>query len=790
MLLIGSNATIPFGSFNGGANDASFCLIYANDGWPTDWFYVDLTSNWDTNGNGCYGDGIFGDPSTQAANHYTPDASGTLFNNTVSLGRIPIDDPGTAMNALSRSMQFESQNGSFKQKALLASSMMDVKTGSDACWLPPDDPHGQWYPAGGHTVNNVDYSCDFMSGTGTDGSYLSQAIRSNILAGLGIVPTLLYENALPVTGASPYKSPTPLSEGAVVNAFSTNDYGLVQLMGHGNGYGVFRLVWNGDANGDGSPNNPTQPIGAQSKSVYELSMPSLATTASGIGAWGGTAPIFVVASCSTGEYNQADSFGASLLANGQGVAWVGGTGVLPYSGNWTQPGGGGMQDIAFKVTQYLLTGNFRLGDALWTVMHSYMVQMQQSGGGWWAQDFDLYGDPTITFSGNGAADAVGAPWPMLRSNSAGLGYTSLTGPVQTKLLWSYPANARILETLKPSPVVSSSNDVIASYFNFVDLIRGGVQKAHLTLTAPVFGSPALADDGTIYALTIGGLLYAFSPTGTNGSYVQRWTVDLGAVPTTSPIIGPDGYIAVGHQRSPNANVAVVSSSGKLFRDMVMGGGEPVGAIAIGHDRSEFIATTTGSLIRLDPFCSPLGYCTQTITAPGAFSTPPLLANNSVYVGRADGTLTRYNPTTLAAIASFSADSGIVIGPILGPAGQILVGTQNGTFYSLSNGLTLRWQKSLGAGALSGEPAFTSNGLYVANGNYLETYDPATGSRTNIQFLATGAGGGTVAVGYNRQVFVQTALGPIEAVGEGWLPPIDQLSSSSILTIDPAGGPKI
>ena len=305
-------------------------------------------------------------------------------------------------------------------------------------------------------------------------------------------------------------------------------------------------------------NNPTQPIGPQSKSVYELQCPSRPEPAD----WrlGGSAPIFVVASCSTGEYNQADSFGASLLANGQGVAWVGGTGVLPYSGNWTQPGQGGMQDVAFKVTQLLLTGNYRLGDAVWAVMHSYMAQMQQSGGGWWAQDFDLYGDPTITFYGNGGADAVGAPWPMLRNNSAGLGYTSLTGPVQPKLLWSYPATAHVLEPLKPSPVVNSANDVVAGYFNFVDLIHGGVQKAHLTLTAPVFGSPALADDGTIYALTIGGLLYAFSPTGPDGSYVSAGPSTWG--PCLPPARSSGRMVPI--DRSPalaERQRGIVSSSG-------------------------------------------------------------------------------------------------------------------------------------------------------------------------------------------------------------------------------------
>ncbi len=790
VLLIGANDTIPFGSFNGGAEDAGFCAANRTTGWPTDWFYVDLTSNWDTNGNGCFGDGIFGDKNNQAANHYTPDASGTLFNNTVSLGRIPLDNPFQVITALFHSMQFEQQNGDFKRSALLASSMMDLKSGSNACWLPPDDPKGAWYGTGGHTVNGVDYSCDFLSGTGTDGSYLSEAISKNILSGLKITPTFLFENALPATGASPYKSTTALSESAIKTTLNNNKYGLVQLMGHGNGDGVYRVIWSGDANADGTVNNPTQPIGPQSKSVYELATDNLITRYTGIGAQGGAAPIFVVASCSTGQFDQADSFGASLLANGQGVAWVGGTATVPYSGNWTQPGQGNMQDIAYNVTQALMTGNFRLGDALWAVMHNYMVTMQTQGGGWWAQDFDLYGDPTISFYGNGGADAVGAAWPMLRNNSAGLGYTSLTGPVQTKLLWSYPANARVLDALKPSPLVNGSNDVIASYFNYVDVIRGGAQRAHMTLTAPVFGSPALADDGTIYAVTIGGLLYAFTPSGPGGSYVQRWTFDLGTVPTTSPIIGPDGFIAIGHQRDPSNNLSVVRPDGTLYRDLSLGGGEPVGAIAIAPDRTEFITTSTGSLIAYKPFCGIVFLCSIVVNAPTAFTTPPLLANNSVYAGRDDGTVVRYDAATLAPLASFSADSGIVVGPILGPGGQVLVGTQSGTFYSLSIGLSLRWQKVIGTGALTGQPAFTANGLYVANGDWLDTYDSTSGVRTNRQVIASGAGGGTVAAGYNRQVFVQTSQGPIVAIGEGWLPPIGQVISAPILTADPAGGPKI
>src|SRR5450759_3687019 len=123
-----------------------------------------------------------------------------------------------------------------------------------------------------------------MSSTGTDGSYLSEAIRAKILSGLGIIPTLLYENGLPLTGASPYKSFTVLTESALRDSIHFNAHGLVQLMGHGHVYGVYPMFWASDANSDRAVNTPAQPIGSQLKSGYETAIAPLATLLSGIGA--------------------------------------------------------------------------------------------------------------------------------------------------------------------------------------------------------------------------------------------------------------------------------------------------------------------------------------------------------------------------------------------------------------------------------------------------------------------------------------------------------------------------
>ena len=76
--------------------------------------------------------------------------------------------------------------------------------------------------------------------------------------------------------------------------------------------------------------------------------------------------------------------------------------------------------------------------------------------------------------------------------------------------------------------------------------------------------------------------------------------------------------------------------------------------------------------------------------------------------------------------TFIADNAITAGPIAGPAGQVLVGRQNGTLYSLTKDLGLRWQRNIGT-AIAGMPAFSSDALYVMAGNRLRAYNPFSGA---------------------------------------------------------------
>jgi hypothetical protein len=768
VLLVGSNSVIPVRFFHPGATSTSDCQSHT--GIPTDWYYSDLVSNWDSNGNGCLADGIWSKPAKRAAG-YTPD-SGIVLQPTVAVGRLPYTTANAVRTALSNSMSFEQQADSFKRKTVLAASMMDYK---GRCWNPAGDP------SGAYTSNYK--KCDHISSSGTDGSYLAESMLNGFLNAGQYSSTPLYENEHPATGTSPAHliSPQPVTEPNVTSDLSGRAYGMVNLTGHGNAQGVYRLHWASDANGNGIPENPTSPPA----NTHEIEWRNLLTNGgmSGVAPRNGNGAIFITASCSTGDYNNPNSFGAQLLSQGRGVAWVGGLSTVIYFLGWKAPNNGpygGMMDMDYYVTQQLLGSNLRLGDAFWRSIGQLITNGNTNSS---AIVYDLYGDPTLSYWGNPGEDSTLAAWPMLRQNAFGAGYVTLAGPGVPKKLWSYAATPPGTKTLRPSPVVSNNGEVIIAQGSSVDVLRNGALYQRLSLDAPAFGTPAIAADGTIYALDVNGKLYAFPYSHfyfcvsfyckpgnwTPPTRYRRWTVNLGNRPLTSPVIGSDGMIAIGRVGIKFLNltysyVDLVRPDGYLFRQELIQGNS-IGALAVGADKVLYASTTSGTLARIDFFCSFIT-CETNDGVGTAYTTPPLLAHGYVYAGRSNGVVVKKS-RSLATLATFTADGAITAGPVAGPGGQILVGTQKGTLYSLSSNLALRWKRNTGA-AVTGVPAFSDDALYIASGNKLRAYNPFSGALLWSRAMGAGTGSGSAAVGYGREIYVQASNGAVEAFGEGWV----------------------
>jgi len=606
--LVGSDQVLPFGRIDAGTVLPNDCLK-TGAGWPTDWFYADLTSNWDANGNGCWGDGIFGHPVQEAKNGYLPD-SRDVYHLTVAVGRLPFDDAYTVKRVLANSMAFESSSLDVKRQALLSMSMMGL---NGQCWDAKQNNYT--------TCNN-----------GTDGAYLGQAMLNDILAPNALQVYRMYENQPVVvggvaTGASGVMTTKQDTYQDLSNQLSGTAYGLVSTQGHGWSEGVVRTYWSGDANGNGLIDSPTAPFPPNNQSVDEISQPEMFDSGS-LPARPGQEPVFLLAACSTGEFDDPNSLGAALLSRSQGTAWIGGTGVVPYSGGWQKPSNGGMQSINYNVAYHMLNYNQRLGDAIWYTMNTYMLNAKQHPEqGWWAQDYDLYGDPTLSYWGNPGGQATLSPWPMLRADPYGHGATALMGPSTPTTIWTYSALARVLDTLPPSPVVLNTGDSVIAHGNFVDIVRSDIQRTRLTLSQPDYGSPAVAADSTIYALDRQGKLYAFW-CGANQyacNFSLHWSLDLGSHPLTSPVIGPDGLVAVAHEGADptHSYIALVRSDGFLFDDQPIDG-QPVGELAVGGDKVVYATTDAGTLVYFDYTCH-LGYCTKYDSTTGAaYTTPPLL----------------------------------------------------------------------------------------------------------------------------------------------------------------------
>ncbi len=771
VLLVGPNSVIPHRFFAPYNENISDCT--PGSGLPTDWYYADLNSNFDSNGNGCLADGIWGDPTKRGAG-YHPD-TGIAFNPNVSVGRLPYTSESAVTQALSDILGFEEQGNNFKRNTMLAASMMD---NVGQCWVPAN------YPSGSYTNVN----CDHLGTTSTDGSYLAEAMKSGFLNGDAYSSSAFYENTHPATGHSPAHiiSPLPNLNTNLINAENSSAFGMINLTGHGNGGGVARITWTQDANGDNIIEAPTSPSSANPNS-YEWAWNDLMSNGDlySLTPRNGNGAVFITASCSTGDYTDPNSFGATALSEGNGVAWVGGLATVQYYGNWTTVNNGpygGMEDMDYFVSQRLLDRNLRVGDAFWQAMKQYLANGNTDFSG---IDYDLYGDPTMSYWGNPGQQSTLASWPMLRNNAFGEGYEGLAGPGVPTQLWSYAGGAPIDGSMAPSPVVTNDGEVVVAESNHVDVLWNGSLFQQLNLDAQAYGTPAIAADGSIYVLDVNGKLYDFDY-GTlffcfggscKGGIIspwrtRRWTYALDNTPLTSPIIGSDGMVAVAKTGGNFfgiifSNVDMIRPDGVLFREEPIFG-NAIGALAISADQKVYASTTTGVLVKMDFYCST--YTCKSDDGNGTLTetpntTPPLLANGTIYVGRADGTVVQKN-LSLGLMNTFHADSTITAGPVEGPDGEILVGTQAGTLYSLFSNLSLHWARGIGAPVTS-VPAFSNDAVYIANGGYLRAYDPYSGNPLWLAFVGTGSGAGSAAVGYGREVYIQASNGLVQAWGEGW-----------------------
>jgi hypothetical protein len=168
---------------------------------PTDYYYAELTDNWNTDGDGYYGE--YGQDSID----FVPE---------VIVGRFPYNDETNIRSIVQKTINFERDTGAWKNNVLLIAAFnnFEGENGLPIC----------------------------------DGAALMETMKDSMLSGWNY--TRGYEEA----GICPsiYAHEFALTQSNVVSTWSSGQFAITNWSGHGNADGAYRKWWSYD-DGDSIP---------------------------------------------------------------------------------------------------------------------------------------------------------------------------------------------------------------------------------------------------------------------------------------------------------------------------------------------------------------------------------------------------------------------------------------------------------------------------------------------------------------------------------------------------------
>ena len=303
---------------------------------PTDYYYADLTGNWDSDGDGFYGE------RGQDSVDFLPE---------VYVGRIPTDGTGGVSSITLKIQQFEQvAYTGWKKNAMLLG----------AVYMYANEDNG--------------------GGPRWDGADVMEQCKNNLLSGFTI--TTMYEQQ----GLSPCSYPCTmgLSNANVVAQWgSTTGWGIINWAAHGLPTSANKKVWNTD-DGDGIPENTGEiiwPIMIQNSDNGQLN--------------NSKPPIVFAASCFV-SHPESVNLGIALLVSGAS-AFIGASRTSYGSLGWTQPAHGGHGTYCYDFTDRIANKNEDCGHALYNakqyVYNNYPWNLWQDNANMY--NFNLYGDPSM-----------------------------------------------------------------------------------------------------------------------------------------------------------------------------------------------------------------------------------------------------------------------------------------------------------------------------------------------------------------------------------------------------------
>lgn len=233
-----------------------------------------------------------------------------------------------------------------------------------------------------------------------------------------------------------------------------------------------------------------------------------------------------------------------------------------------------------------------------------------------------------------------------------------------------------------------------------------------TAQAPIYTSPAIGADGTIYFGSDDSNVYAIN--GKTGAL--KWTYPTLSYVESSPAIGSDGTVFIG---GDDANIYAINGS--------------TGALKWSY--------TTGSFIN---------------------SSPAVGSDGTVFIGSTDGNVYAFNGSSGALLWTYSTQGSVESSAAVGADGTVYIGSDDGNLYALvgSTG-ALKWSYNIGL-AVYNPPSIGADGTVFIGADQIYAINPATGSLLWSAALSDDITG-PISISANETLYAATADGIIHAV---------------------------
>ena len=756
--------------------------------WPTDWYYADLDSGWDADGDGFHGEFMrcrpgetYPDPEEGRLDCPEPGSLtregpfGTLrgseddFEPDVSVGRIAVSEPGEVRRALQAAVAFEESGSPDKRRALLAGGFWTFEGRS---WIPADTE----FAAGGTTraLPWVGMAWDGERPYGHDtATAMDSTLRLLLQVPMDEV-SRLYETASPNGDVSLRPSAIQPDAGLTAAEFASRwsggRYALVNLAGPGAPEGLVTGHWTHDWDRNRQIDQPARPNTCSERQISPLEQVGAPCweviperfAGDDLG-WSSSLPPIVVANAGltgnvawdfAGQDADGDILGlrfgprsiaGTLAGRGAVAAWLGSMSPL-------RPGT--MDGYQAAVNSFLLNSNLRLGDAHWraaaALARSAPFDMRSYGP-------TLFGDPALTYWGN-PADSAGA-WPQLGGDWHATGSSPHSGPALPETAWT------LSELVPSSPVVIGSDGLLytGGAGRLLRLSSGGNvigQASPPGASGTLALAPAVATDG-VYVVHDGSLYLFDRDLGARGAV----SLPGGATVNGAPRIDGEGAVWV---PTRSGMVRVVGDNASLLQ-----GGEATGEATFLPDGRVAWPTASGTLATWqrdrtgEVIHDQIGG-----RSLGRITAASVSAEGTLYVGSDNGRLYAFPFRDGEAGVPWQVNTGaaIRVRPVLGPGGVVYAANDRGTVLALAaeTGTEL-WRAELGS-AIAAAPAVDSGQVYVVAGLRLHALMRANGEMAWSRHLeGTTDRRSTPVLGPDRTIYVTRSDGALVALREaGWL----------------------